>query len=273
MTQEEIQAKLVEKGVTVDVIANIKAGEPLSDEDKKIVTTAMNQILLEIDNTGFTQVSTSVDAVKSAVDLVKGAVDTVKGALDPIASAIANLFTPGGGSGDNGNNTVTVDDESTDSNTIIVKTAAATDGMITDVQKGKEEAEKIPAIELTTSADVKGMLDDSLAGKTLIENRFNSNPIDVDTSADTSGIHEGITNIIDTESKRTITLKVKIKEEEEKEEGAATGTGPGGAEGGKTLVGELGPELRVSDGHYSLVGKNGPEFVNLKRGDTIFNHR
>ena len=40
--------------------------------------------------------------------------------------------------------------------------------------------------------------------------------------------------------------------------------------GGKTLVGELGPELRVSDGKYSIVGANGAEFINLKKNDIIF---
>lgn len=40
--------------------------------------------------------------------------------------------------------------------------------------------------------------------------------------------------------------------------------------GGKTLVGELGPELRVSNGKYSIVGANGAEFINLKKNDIIF---
>ena len=33
----------------------------------------------------------------------------------------------------------------------------------------------------------------------------------------------------------------------------------------KALVGELGPELRVSNGKYSIVGANGAEFINLKK--------
>ena len=39
----------------------------------------------------------------------------------------------------------------------------------------------------------------------------------------------------------------------------------------KALVGELGPELRVSNGKYSIVGANGAEFINLKKNDIIFN--
>ena len=44
----------------------------------------------------------------------------------------------------------------------------------------------------------------------------------------------------------------------------------GVAIGGKTLVGELGPELRVSNGKYSIVGANGAEFIDLKKNDIIF---
>ena len=50
----------------------------------------------------------------------------------------------------------------------------------------------------------------------------------------------------------------------------STGAYGGVFSGGKTLVGELGPELRVSDGEYSIVGANGAEFINLKKNDIIF---
>ena len=53
-----------------------------------------------------------------------------------------------------------------------------------------------------------------------------------------------------------------------RQQSAAQGTS--GAKGGPTLVGQLGPELRVSDGEYSIVGKTGAQFINLKRGDIIF---
>lgn len=49
--------------------------------------------------------------------------------------------------------------------------------------------------------------------------------------------------------------------------------GTRGAPGGLTLVGELGPELVVSGNHYYTVGDLGAEFVNLKAGDIVFNHK
>ena len=41
---------------------------------------------------------------------------------------------------------------------------------------------------------------------------------------------------------------------------------------GNTLMGELGPELVVSNGHYFTVGENGPEFVDLASDAIVFNH-
>ena len=44
------------------------------------------------------------------------------------------------------------------------------------------------------------------------------------------------------------------------------------AKGTKTLMGELGPELVVSDGKYFTVGDNGAEFVDLPDDAIVFNH-
>lgn len=44
------------------------------------------------------------------------------------------------------------------------------------------------------------------------------------------------------------------------------------AKGRKTLVGELGPELVVSNGHYYTVGNDGAEMVDLPQDAIVFNH-
>lgn len=41
----------------------------------------------------------------------------------------------------------------------------------------------------------------------------------------------------------------------------------------RALVGELGPETVVRDGKYRVVGQRGPEFVSLKRGDIVLDHK
>lgn len=65
-----------------------------------------------------------------------------------------------------------------------------------------------------------------------------------------------------------------------KEGGAAGNVGASGsiglvtgnAKAQGTLMGELGPELVVSNGHYFVVGQNGPEMVNLADDAIVFNH-
>ena len=44
------------------------------------------------------------------------------------------------------------------------------------------------------------------------------------------------------------------------------------AKGKRTLIGELGPELIVSNGQYQVAGRNGAEFVNLPDDAIVFNH-
>ncbi len=44
------------------------------------------------------------------------------------------------------------------------------------------------------------------------------------------------------------------------------------AKGHQTLLGELGPELYVTGGHYYVAGQNGAEFVNLPDDAIVFNH-
>ena len=46
----------------------------------------------------------------------------------------------------------------------------------------------------------------------------------------------------------------------------------GNAQSKGTLMGELGPELYVTGGHYYVAGQNGAEFVNLPDDAIVFNH-
>ena len=39
-----------------------------------------------------------------------------------------------------------------------------------------------------------------------------------------------------------------------------------------TLMGELGPELYVTNGHYYIAGQHGAEFVDLPSDAIVFNH-
>lgn len=52
----------------------------------------------------------------------------------------------------------------------------------------------------------------------------------------------------------------------------ADGNWGAGVSTSKALVGELGPELRVRNGKYQLLGENGAEFTDVRPNDIIFNH-
>ena len=57
-------------------------------------------------------------------------------------------------------------------------------------------------------------------------------------------------------------------------DGTANAQGNWGAERTeRSLVGELGPELRVRGSRWEMLGENGAEFTDVKKGDIIFNHK
>ena len=56
------------------------------------------------------------------------------------------------------------------------------------------------------------------------------------------------------------------------EEGEVEAKGNVALAAGRTLMGELGPELVVANGKYFTVGNNGAEFVNLPNDAIVFNH-
>lgn len=76
----------------------------------------------------------------------------------------------------------------------------------------------------------------------------------------------------------TIAAKVNVSGATVTKTTTIPGKQTGGATGnvalakGKTLMGELGPELVVSNGHYFVVGQNGAEFVSLEDDAIVFNH-
>lgn len=57
-------------------------------------------------------------------------------------------------------------------------------------------------------------------------------------------------------------------------QGQANASGNWGVKkGGTSLVGELGQEILVRDGHFETIGDNGAEFIQTRPNDIIFNHK
>ena len=69
---------------------------------------------------------------------------------------------------------------------------------------------------------------------------------------------------------KQVTLKYTTQQ---KSSAKGTFGGNAFATGTRTLMGELGPEMVVTNGHYYVVGENGAEFVNLAKDSIVFNHK
>lgn len=122
--------------------------------------------------------------------------------------------------------------------------------------------------------------------------------VDAHTKAATDKIDEifnktyylnvGVKNVTLENAKKKITnfLSGVTKKDDESEEGSSKANGTAitgrayanGKRGkiaagysAKSLVGELGPEMRVRDGKYEVLGENGPEFTDVRPDDIIFN--
>ena len=103
---------------------------------------------------------------------------------------------------------------------------------------------------------------------------------DTTATINTNANIEGAAAAIDSLNGRTVTVNVVAN-------GGTTSFGPGVALDGvtsakgnayavgnrQTLVGELGPEMYVSNGKYQVVGATGPEMVSLPDDAIVFNHQ
>ena len=107
--------------------------------------------------------------------------------------------------------------------------------------------------------------------------------VDIDDQA--TSVIDSINKALDELDKREVKPTVKLDNQtgldtatstDNTEAGAAsaagTVSGAAMASGTQTLMGELGPELYVSNGRYHLAGQNGAEFVNLPDDAIVFNH-
>lgn len=138
--------------------------------------------------------------------------------------------------------------------------------------------------------------------ETKLDNLVKDGPYPITIEADTDPVIEKVDTVVSEiqEQKPVLTVDVQFKNEDipldnkniplKKKnsiglpllldgDGQATGNVDGLAMyqgtllAGKTLVGELGPELAVYDNAYHLLGKDGAEFVNIPDNAIIFNHK
>lgn len=124
---------------------------------------------------------------------------------------------------------------------------------------------------------------------TLLETKYT---LDVDTTTAQSNTNV-FKNLWDSIKSKSITLTQNVKNivssifggKKNKDDGTGVNgtahvngtaykSGSWGAPKTETaLVGELGPEMRVRGSKWELIGENGAEFTDVRRGDIIFNHK
>ena len=165
-----------------------------------------------------------------------------------------------GKSGDSGNN----NNENTGN------TSAAINAFITNLNAAMPNAGLQAGASLGTAANIgantakdaikKAFKDtmDGITDKTVKVNVKYPSPITIAVKVNASGNNVTSTNPVVSVSGNVPPTKTAAKGN------VALSTG--------TLMGELGPELVVSNGHYFTVGENGPEFVDLASDAIVFNH-
>ena len=113
-----------------------------------------------------------------------------------------------------------------------------------------------------------------------LKNYINSTYGTVQVDASTSAAQDKLDSILEAIDKIDTSIDIDVNINQNGEFPSASGStsakgnvaGLAMASGTQTLMGELGPELYVSNGRYHLVGEAGAEFVNLPDDAIVFNH-
>ena len=129
----------------------------------------------------------------------------------------------------------------------------------------------------TISLNIEAPTDEAEKAVNLFKQTVDSLTGTVNVDANISEAKSKLQTIIDTINNidTSIDIDVNVHQNGELPSGSSSATGTVGsalAAGTQTLMGELGPELYVTNGRYHLAGENGAEFVNLPDDAIVFNH-
>ena len=130
-------------------------------------------------------------------------------------------------------------------------------------EKAEELSSAIQDIDSTSAEDLAKASED-INSRSAIEAKNAINGIQVASAKSVAQILSNLKANISTETAKAY-LKVHVSTMAKGNVALAGGT--------QTLMGELGPELVVSNGRYFVVGQQGAEFVDLDKDAIVFNHR
>lgn len=230
-----------------------------------MVTNAEN--LIELEFTNFADLETATETAKTTVDSIATKLAEMTGRT--ITINVVEQQNGKGGEGENSTYTTTYSFNTDNLTSAVTSIQNASNNATTAIEKVASAMDEIP----TDSSKAKAVSDTGKSIKNL---------------PDKKTVRVVISQPKTTSINAVATLTVKVQGEGsvvsgifEKKFSAPVGgnidmsRAKGNvalAKGTKTLMGELGPELVVSNGHYFVAGENGAEFVNLADDAIVFNH-
>ena len=277
MSLEEISSKL---GISKDAVASLlkqlnqlegfdidlsdEAGD--ATEDVKSWFDQLTDLMSTID--GF-----ETDGIDFSVsETTQTALDTLQQQLEAIDATIQAINA--GITGASGKTPTTADQE--DSITTDVTTTVTTTGAeesaaaLTDVQ---EAADSIPE-QTTTEVTEEGAAGLIASLKEVIDLENTASAKVVAPSSSSSGLSAVNSSLAGIISKINMINNMTVQPKGGKANVPGLWSGTMRAEGGNTLVGELGQEMVVDirNGRYYTVGTNGPEIINVPKDAIVYNH-
>lgn len=230
-----------------------------------MVTNAEN--LIELEFTNFADLETATETAKTTVDSIATKLAEMTGRT----ITINVVEQQNGNDGEGGNSTYTttysfntdnltsavtsIQNASNNATTAIEKVASAMDEIPTDSSKAKAVSD--------TGKSIKNLPDKKTVRVVISQPKVTSINAVATLTIKVQGEGSVVSGIL--EKKFSAPVGGKILTANAKGNVAL-------AKGTKTLMGELGPELVVSNGHYFVAGENGAEFVNLADDAIVFNH-
>lgn len=230
-----------------------------------MVTNA--ESLIELEFTNFADLETATETAKTTVDSIATKLAEMTGRT----ITINVVEQQNGNDGEGGNSTYTttysfntdnltsaitsIQNASNNATTAIEKVASAMDEIPTDSSKAKAVSD--------TGKSIKNLPDKKTVRVVISQPKTTSINAIATLTVKVQGAGSVVSGIL--EKKFSAPVGGNILTSNAKGNVAL-------AKGTKTLMGELGPELVVSNGHYFVAGENGAEFVNLADDAIVFNH-
>lgn len=232
-----------------------------------MVTNA--ESLIELEFTNFADLEAATKTAKTTVDSIATKLAEMTGRT--ITINVVEQQNGEGGEGGNSTYTTTYSFNTDNLTSAVTSIQNASNNATTAIEKVASAMDEIP----TDSSKAKAVSDTGKSIKNLPDKKTVRVVISQPKTAVLNAVAtltvkvQGAGSVISGITQKNFTTSTNSKVD------ATPGKAKGNvalAKGTKTLMGELGPELVVSDGHYFIVGENGAEFVNLADDAIVFNH-